>query len=154
MKLSALIHHLDSTPKQKLIFLLPDGRLIPSHYHLTEVARIRKDFIDCGGELRQLEYCTLQLWATYDVDHRLITDKFLAILKKSNRAVPSQDIEVEVEYEDKVISQYPIESAQVEQGQLVVRLSSKHTDCLAKDACGVNAATPEKACCTPSSGCC
>jgi len=153
MKLSELIAILSSAPRQKIEFVLPDDRTIPSHYHLTEVARIQKDFIDCGGELRRIEFCSLQLWATFDIEHRLTTDKFLSILNKSGKVLPSQDIEAEVEYEDKVISQYPIESAQIVNGKVVIQLTVKHTDCLAKDACGVNpAATPSS--CSPGSGCC
>lgn len=154
MKLSELIRHLSASPKHKIEFVLPDGRLIPSHYHLTEVARIRKDFIDCGGDLRQLEYCTLQLWATFDIEHRLTTDKFLSILSKSGKVLPSRDIEAEVEYEDKVISQYPIESVQTADGKVIIQLTVKHTDCLAKDACGLNPEPASQSCCSPGGGCC
>jgi Family of unknown function (DUF6428) len=154
MILSELIQYLSSAPKHKIEFLLPDGRTIPSHYHLTEVARVRKDFIDCGGGQRQLEYCTLQLWATFDLQHRLSTEKFLSILDKSNTILPNQQIEAEVEYEDKIISQYPIDSVQSSNGKLVVQLTTKHTDCLAKDACGVNPNTVKQPGCTPGTGCC
>ena len=34
------------------IFLLSDGSLIPSHFHVTEVGIITKTFLDCGGDLR------------------------------------------------------------------------------------------------------
>jgi hypothetical protein len=146
VKLSKLITFLISAPKQKMEVLLPDGRIIPSHCHLTEVAHVQKNFIDCGGELRQVEFCTLQLWATFDIGHRLTTDKFLSILSKSGKVLPFQDIQAEVEYEDKVISQYPIESVQRMNGKVVIQLKNKHTDCLAKDACGVNPAKAQPGC--------
>ena len=31
---------------------LPDGSLVPSHFHVTEVGKSSKHFIDCGGTLR------------------------------------------------------------------------------------------------------
>jgi hypothetical protein len=48
------------------------------------------------------------------------------------------DLEVEIEYEDCCgISQYPLLQAKIGDGALTFRLGSKHTDCLAKEACGL-----------------
>lgn len=30
-------------------FQLPNGELVPNHFHVTEVGKITKHFIDCGG---------------------------------------------------------------------------------------------------------
>jgi len=154
MKLYQLVSELSATPQLRMEFTLPNGKLIPSHYHLTEVARIQKCFIDCGGQERQLEFCTLQLWSTFDIDHRLTTTKFLKILNLSTKVLPSQDIDVEVEYEDQVISQYPIESIHVTDAKIILQLRSKRTDCLAKDACGVAPVKTLQPSCSPANGCC
>ena len=43
-------------------FKLPNGELIPSHFHITEVGSIKKDFIDCGGTIRNESFVGFQLW--------------------------------------------------------------------------------------------
>ena len=50
MKLSEIKTHLKSL--SKIGFQLPNGELVPSHFHVTEVGKITKDFIDCGGKVR------------------------------------------------------------------------------------------------------
>jgi len=61
--------HLKSN--ETIAFELPDGTLVPNHFHVTEVGKIRKDFIDCGGTIRQEEVANFQLWEADDYDHRL-----------------------------------------------------------------------------------
>ena len=36
----------------KIGFQLPNGKLVPNHFHVTEVGKITKHFIDCGGTVR------------------------------------------------------------------------------------------------------
>jgi hypothetical protein len=60
-------------------------------------------------------------------------------------------LEVEVEYEDGIISQFPVERAQVQGGAVVIQLGLKHTDCLAKDVC--LPASGSDACCSGSACC-
>ena len=38
---------------QAVSFILPNGQFVPSHFHVTEVGVISKNFIDCGGTLRE-----------------------------------------------------------------------------------------------------
>ena len=38
-----------------LAFELPDGSLVPNHFHITEVGKVTKHFIDCGGVIRKEE---------------------------------------------------------------------------------------------------
>ena len=60
---------------------------------------------------------------------------------------------VEIEYEDGVISQFPVVS--VGAGDMVtVHLGTKHTDCLAKEVCLPPAAGSAAECCAPGSNCC
>ena len=63
----ALLEH---KPK-KLRMILPDGTAVPSHFHVTEVGRMQKDFIDCGGTRRRALHGQLQLLVATDYDHRL-----------------------------------------------------------------------------------
>ena len=51
MKLSEFKSHLNQM--ETVQFVLPNGSLIPPHFHITEVGQIEKRFIDCGGVLRK-----------------------------------------------------------------------------------------------------
>ncbi|CAM4098801.1 hypothetical protein GILI108418_04590 [Gillisia limnaea] len=35
-----------------LQFVLPDGNLVPRHFHVTEIGKVTKHYIDCGGTER------------------------------------------------------------------------------------------------------
>ena len=52
MNLTELKSLLQAHPEHTLNFALPDGRLIPAHFHVTEVGHIAKKFVDCGGTFR------------------------------------------------------------------------------------------------------
>jgi hypothetical protein len=116
-------------------FVLPTGSKVPPHAHVTEVARMDKKFIDCGGTFRTETLCRLQTWFADDTDHRLTAGKLLAILDKSASFLETDNLEVDVEHEAPFVSQFPIEKVEVEGEALFVRLGIKHTACLAEDKC-------------------
>jgi len=58
------------------------------------------------------------------------------VLDRAVRVLPEgQDLDVEIEYEDARVSQFPVSDFAVTDDAVVLRLSNKHTDCLAKDVC-------------------
>jgi len=137
---------------QPVRFLLPDGGRIPDHAHITEVGRVDREFLDCGGERRKTSFCCLQAWVADDTGHRLPARKLAAIIGRALEPLGLGSLPVEIEYEDGVISQFPVVS--VGAGESVtVHLGTKHTDCLAKEVCLPSAASSPE-CCTPGSGCC
>lgn len=135
MKLSEFKANLARHPGLNLRFLLPTGVAIPEHAHVTEVARLDKRFVDCGGILRTDSFCRLQTWVADDRHHRLSAGKLLGILEKAGPILLAEDLDVDVEHELGVISQFPIDSMEAVHGELVVRLASRHTACLAEDKC-------------------
>lgn len=154
MKLSEIKAHLQSLPA--IAFRLPDGNLVPRHFHVTEIGKIAKTFINCGGTIRQEKKVSFQLWEADDYDHRLHPEKLLHIIELSEKALGIDDQEIEVEYQGRTIEKYDVEFNGKE-----FLLSPLKTDCLAKEACGVpqqkkkvklGQAAP--ACCSPDSGCC
>lgn len=149
MKLRELKSLLQQHPDHLLRLVLPDGDSIPAHFHVTEVGYVTKKFVDCGGTFREVSSCVLQTWVADDEDHRLNAGKLGFILNLAEPILPQDDLEVEVEYEDCVISQYPIGDAAVAGEHLTFALTNKHTDCLAKEACGLESAAREG-----KSGCC
>ena len=138
MKVSEFKNHLEANPAAELRFVLPDGDLIPAHAHITEVGRIDKTFIDCGGTSRSSSVCSLQAWvAENDETHRFAPGKLARVLDLAASILKGDDLDLEVEYEDCSISQFPVLTGEVSAGVMTFHLGSKHTDCLAKEACAV-----------------
>ena len=137
MTLDGLVTVLSANPNIQIQLMLPDGSFVPAHFHVTEVGRVQKDFIDCGGTIRNSVSCVLQVWVANDVSHRLDTTRLAKIIGKGTDLFGSTDIPLEVEYDNGVISQYPVLQSGVTPTGLILHLGTKHTTCLAQDRCGV-----------------
>lgn len=157
MKLSEIKNKLQTL--QTIAFQLPNGDLVPSHFHVTEVGKVSKHFIDCGGTVRKEEVVNFQLWEANDYDHRLHPEKLLTIIELSEKIIGIEDLEIEVEYQmQDTIGKFNLDF----DGKNFI-LTSKLTNCLAQDKCGI---PPEKLkvnigewkakenSCAPGSGCC
>lgn len=156
MKLSEIKNQLNNI--SKVNFLLPNGTLVPEHFHVTEVGLITKNFIDCGGTVRNETVANFQLWESSDFDHRIAPQKLLKILALSEKILGKEDLEIEVEYQTETIGKYSLDF----NGENFV-LKTKHTNCLASDNCGASAEKStlklvelgtQEACCSPGGGCC
>lgn len=157
MKLSEIKKHLVTL--ESVTFLLPNGTIVPKHFHVTEVGQITKDFIDCGGKIRHEKVVNFQLWEANDFDHRLAPQKLINIIALSEKALGIEDLEIEVEYQNETISKYDLDF----NGNEFV-LIAKHTNCLAMDKCGIPAdklkvnlsdlKNENQSCCTPGGKCC
>lgn len=157
MKLTQFIQTLQGI--EQLTFVRPDGQQVPAHFHITEAGLTTRHFIDCGGTIRTDKAINLQIWVAGDTDHRLSPVKMKKIMDLASPFFGQEDLDIEVEYQSETIGRYGIDF----DGENF-RMTTKETDCLAKDHCGiptdklrVNLAvlTPEKsACCTPGGGCC
>jgi hypothetical protein len=137
MKLSELKSLLADHSARHFRIRLPDGAAVPVSFHVTEVGRLHKTFLDCGGTLRETTSCQLQIWVGEDYDHRIETGKMAAILAKAKSILPDDNIPVEIEYEDRVISQYTVASHEIQENAVVLVLANKHTECLAPELCGL-----------------
>ncbi|HEY9155612.1 MAG TPA: DUF6428 family protein [Opitutaceae bacterium] len=149
MKLAELKRALRENPNKRLNIIFPDGDPIEPEFHVTEVGHVVKNFIDCGGTIRRSEKCVLQTWVSgSDKEHRLTTEKLSGILAKSAEIVPDDELPVEIEYEGCNVVQYPVEAIATDEGEIRLTLGKNHTDCLAKEACGVETG------CSQGAGCC
>ena len=137
MNVNEVQNLLAAHPGEKMHFMLPDKSFVPAHFHITEIGRVRKDFIDCGGTVRSATTCLLQVWVAHDVDHRLETTKLAKIMEIAQPLLGSDQLPVEIEYEGEAISQYPLGGAESTPAGLLFYLGSKHTACLAPEKCGV-----------------
>ena len=156
MRLSAIKSELQKATT--IAFRLPNGELVAPHFHVTEVGKITKHFIDCGGTIRSEEVANFQLWEAQDYDHRLHPEKLLNIIELSEQKLGLTDLEIEVEYQMKdSIGKFGLEFDGTN-----FQLTSKITNCLAPDHCGIPESQMPKPgqwkakaiSCSNNSGCC
>lgn len=142
---------------ETLTFQLPNGNLVPKHFHVTEIGKISKHFIDCGGTVRNEDVISFQLWNANDYDHRLHPEKLIKIIELSETVLGLDDLDIEVEYQGDSIQKFGLDF-----NGTAFLLTTKHTDCLAKDNCGipskkkprVKLSELQAAQCCPGSDCC
>jgi Family of unknown function (DUF6428) len=154
MKLSEIKSILASSVEVN--FKLENGTYVPEHFHVTEVGMVTKNFIDCGGTVRNEKKVNFQLWDANDYEHRLKPKRLLEIIALSEKKLGIEDLEIEVEYQNETISKYGLDF----NGKDFI-LTTKYTACLALDLCGIPAvqsviSTVKEvaSCCTPGAGCC
>jgi Family of unknown function (DUF6428) len=157
MKISEFKAHLNNL--NTVDFKLPNGTLVPLHYHITEVGRISKQFIDCGGDVHEEKYANIQIWVADDYDHRVEPRTVLNIFDLSKKVLNDEDLEIEVEYQTDTIGKYDLSFA-----DNAFQLQAKETDCLAKIKCNIPYSKPKirfselglatQNTCTPGGGCC
>jgi hypothetical protein len=148
MKLSELKSKLDTV--EELHFQLPDGSLVPSHFHVTEIGSVHKKFIDCGGTIREESFINFQLWSSIDINHRLQAKKLKDIISLSQEALQLEDLEIEVEHQgENTVGKYNLDF----DGDMFL-LTPTHTDCLAKSDCLIPAAKQKLKLSELTSSCC
>ena len=156
MKLSEFKKQLSTVTD--LSFVLPNGTKVPQHFHVTEVGQVTKNFIDCGGTVRNEKVVNFQLWEANDFDHRLAPKKLNDIIALSEKVLGLEDAEIEVEYQSDTIGKYGVEFNGKD-----FTLTSTQTNCLAQDKCGIPAEklkvnlvdlSNNQSCCTPGGKCC
>ncbi|SCY33770.1 hypothetical protein SAMN05192588_2344 [Nonlabens sp. Hel1_33_55] len=130
MKLSQFTEQLKNL--NRISFQLEDGTEVPGHFHVTEVGKVHRHFIDCGGKEREETVVNFQLWNADDYDHRLHPEKLAHIVTLSKEHLNLPDAEIEVEYQAGTIGKYGLE---LHEGTFI--LTNKQTACLAEDACGI-----------------
>jgi len=138
-----------------LKFQLPNGQFVPAHFHVTEAGNVTRNYIDCGGMLRQESKLNLQLWVASDTDHRLKPNTVLNILQLAEKQLGYSNLEVEVEYQQSTIGRYELAF-----DGAAFQLINTQTACLAPDQCGITQEKPRVRLtanglsCNPDSGCC
>ncbi len=151
MKISDFKIHLSNVTK--VTFLLPNRSKVPEHFHVTELGIITKNYIDCGGTIRNEEVANFQLWTAEDFEHRIHPQKIIDIINIAEEKLGLKDLEIEVEYQSETIGKYGL---QFSEGEFY--LIPSQTDCLAKDKCGIPdekiSITDSAPSCSADSGCC
>lgn len=157
MKLSEFKTKLEQL--ETIDFYLPNGQMVPKHFHITEVGLTTKNFTDCGNTFRIVKTATLQLWTSIDYWHRLDPKMIVKIIESTSAIFNGEDLDIEIEYQQDTIAKFGLDYID---NQFL--LTNKQTDCLAKDSCGLpmekvkikmNELQEQIAnCCAPNSSCC
>ena len=156
MKISEIKKQLSNL--ENVTFMLPNGSFVPEHFHVTEVGLITKNFIDCGGKVRNETVVNFQLWNANDFEHRLKPKKLLDIIALSEKVLGTADFEIEVEYQAETIGKYDLGV-----DGTTFTLLNKQTACLAEDQCGIptekekvklSEISSQTNSCVPGGGCC
>ncbi len=156
--LDGLTEILKNEEPSSIRIFLPGGEQVPANFHVTEVGRVQKDFIDCGGTVRRSLHGQLQLLVANDFEHRITSKKLLGILKASEPVLGEEPLPLSVEYGQKIAVVYEVTNLEVNDGILDVRLGEPETGCLAPDHCGLpyeeaGRFTPSVSVCAPDVGC-
>lgn len=124
--------------QNKSVFFHIEEYKIPDHYHVTEVGKEIRTFLDCGGTKRTTEKCVLQLWVANDIEHRVNSNKLFEIINLGNELFEHNIPEVYMEYEKETVSQYSISHFEFNDQEINFYLEKTHTACLAPEKCGVS----------------
>ena len=90
------------------------------------------------------------------MNHRLHPEKLIHIIELSEKVLGLNDLEIEVEYQGDTIQKFGLDFDGTK-----FLLTTKQTDCLARDKCNIPAKKPkvklsalQTTSCDPKSGCC
>jgi hypothetical protein len=155
MKVKELIKVLSEL--EHVQFQLQDGTPVPPHFHVTEMGLILKNYVDCGGKMRNERWTSFQIWVAGDTEHRLSPSKFMGIISLCDGLYGMQDLDIVVEYQMDTIGLFDMSFTD---GKFI--LHPKFTACLAEDACGIPEAKRKVSlselnksnACKPGGGCC
>lgn len=145
-----LLRDLNKADKNaRVSIFLPSGTSIACHFHVTEIGKTVKKFVDCGGVKRELSNTTFQVWVANDYEHKLTVERFLQIIEAGKDLVDDED-GIVFEYDNNTINLYSVNSVQVLEHFFYIYLGNVKANCLAPDKCGIK---QENSCCG-SKGCC
>lgn len=142
MQLGNFLKLLEEKKDSVLRFKLPNGNFVEEHFHVTEVGKITKEFIDCGGTNRSKQTCLLQLWIANDEEHRVNAGKLHSIFSLAKHIYMDDKTPIEVQYGSEQAVIYDVDSCVLNENFIDITLRGQKTDCLAPDKCGI-----KKKCC-------
>jgi len=162
MKTNEFLSLLKEHPSKSLLFEYKSGHFVGANYHITEIKNITIDSVDCGAGTDFWKETIIQLWESpeeKDMGEYMSAYKALGILSKVDAIKPMEkEVEVKFEYSNSGFhtAQLFVNAYEVNGNQLIMKLGVEHTDCKAKETCGVpvTAGAEENNSCAPESGCC
>ncbi|MEM9587883.1 MAG: DUF6428 family protein [Planctomycetota bacterium] len=146
MTIEQLLGVLQENPESGVEIHRDDQGPLPPHFHITEVGKVTRDFVDCGGTRRHSQVCLLQTWVADDVQHRLTASKLFGIVSMAETLEMDFSTAVEVECQgEHTIGTFQLVEARYDLSSrmVILRLQSKATACLAPELCCPTPSSPE-----------
>ena len=137
MNLNEFATALSDKPDHELCIQFDSGIVLPPHFHITEIGKVTKDFVDCGGTRRTSTACVLQTLVATDFDHRLKTDKLGMVIEQASVLGLDASTPVEIEIQSDTIGTYSVTKCTVADDTVTFTVASKQTACLAPEKCGI-----------------
>lgn len=162
MKTQEFLDVLKEYNQKELLFEYKEGSYVGANYHITEVKNTTIKSVDCGGRSEAWNETIIQLWESpkeIGKTEYMSAEKALSILEKVSKIYQFDGTaEVKFEYSNDHFHKANLEIYNVEltSDKVLIKLFVSHTDCKAKDECGVPEKEPivaDEACCS-GSGCC
>lgn len=162
MNTQTFLNTLKEHQEKNLLFEYSTNKLVGANYHITEVKHITIDSVDCGAQTDAWKETIVQLWESpKELGKRdfMKVGKALQIFDTVGNMKPYVlDAELKIEYGNTSFhaTQQFIGDIEIQENDLIVKLSLDQVRCKANDKCGI----PEKkletimASCEPTSGCC
>ena len=165
MKTQELFNLLKEHTDKSLIFEYEPNQWIQPNYHITEVKHVSIDSVDCGSQTDQWNETIIQLYESPNKKNHgeyMSVFKALGILTKVGKMKPyDMASEIKFEYSNPHFhtAQLFVDDFEINENNLVLKLSIHQTDCKAKETCGIEESkklelTTSTTCCDPQSGCC
>lgn len=163
MKTNEFLSLLQEHPNKSLRFEYKNGHYVGANYHITEIKNITIDAVDCGAKTDFWKETIVQLWESpseKDKREYMSASKALSILTRVDAIKPMEkEVEVKFEYSNPSFhtAQLFVHGYDLSADQITLKLGVEHTDCKAKDECGVPMEVgvgQENNSCAPGSGCC
>jgi hypothetical protein len=120
-----------NNPAKEIKIYLPNGEIIPEHFHLTDIGTIAHNFIDCGGVVGSNSWVQIQLWVADDKDHRITTTTISKIITASEKILQNSDSEeivIEYQHSDSA-TKYNVVNINVGDN-IIINLGVINTTCL------------------------
>ena len=162
MKTSEFLALLNDHKNKELLFEYLPGKFVGANYHITEIKNITVDAVDCGAGTDFWKETVIQLWESPTEKDKvafMTAFKALGILNKVDRMKPmerSSEVRFEYSNDEFHTAQLFVDDYVYNENKIILKLTSKKTDCKAKETCGVEetAETTTAGACAPGTGCC
>lgn len=137
MTTKKFLESIQASPEIKTSFYFENEKLVPDHYHITEIKNIISESVDCG-KTKHIEKSTMvQLWSSQEDigKHLLSNQKINTIFEGIDKALGlNMDANITFEFGDehRHTSVYHIENVQMIDDTLKVNLFVPETECKPK----------------------
>jgi hypothetical protein len=134
MKTQEFLELLENNGNKELVFEYRDNEFVPKAYHITEIKSQHIESVDCGGVAHSYDETVVQLWisGSEEKDRYMEAEKALKIFNIVNGKRPltlDTPIFFEWGYGELATSTYKVESVEVGEEQVLVKLFVPPTVC-------------------------